>query len=285
MDFLILGPLAVIDKGKNITPTAPKVRQVLALLLVRRNQIVQVSEFVDELWGDHPPESAMTTLQTYVYKLRKDVLEPSGLGRLQTQPSGYLLEVRDENIDVCVFERLSAEGRVALENDDPRRAVELLSGALGLWRGQALASVTVGEIPSAHVTRLEENRLRAVELRIEANMCLGRYHELVSELKMLVYAHPLHERFHGDLMIAVDRSGRRYEALEVYRRLRGLLIDELGIEPSASMQRLHQSLLNAGAAGRAARPVSVGAVVGTDRPVRPKVDGKPRGRAPAMPGP
>ena len=285
MDFLILGPLAVIDKGKNITPTAPKVRQVLALLLVRRNQIVQVSEFVDELWGDHPPESAMTTLQTYVYKLRKDVLEPSGLGRLQTQPSGYLLEVRDENIDVCDFERLSAEGRVALENDDPRRAAELLSGALGLWRGQALASVTVGEILSAHVTRLEENRLRAVELRIEANMCLGRYHELVSELKMLVYAHPLHERFHGDLMIALDRSGRRYEALEVYRRLRGLLIDELGIEPSASMQRLHQSLLNAGAAGRAARPVSVGAVVGSDRPVRPRVNGKTSGRAPAMTGP
>jgi DNA-binding SARP family transcriptional activator len=268
MGFRILGPLAVIYKGKDITPTAPKVRQVLTFLIVRRNQIVQVSEFVDELWGSHPPESAMTTLQTYVYKLRKDVLDPSGLARLQTQPSGYFLDVLDENVDVCDFERLSAEGRLALENDDPRRAAELLSRALGLWRGQALASVTVGEILSAHVTRLEENRLRALEMRIEADMCLGRYQELVSELKVLVYTHPLHERFHGDLMIALNRSGRRYEALEVYRRLRGLLIDELGIEPSAPVQRLHQSLLSAGSPRQPGRVATVQATPNTDRSKR-----------------
>ncbi|GAA3083708.1 hypothetical protein GCM10017600_44200 [Streptosporangium carneum] len=209
---------------------------------------MQVSEFVDELWGSHPPDSAMTTLQTYIYKLRKDTLDPSGLARLHTQPSGYLLDVADDRIDVCGFERLSRQGRLALENGDPLRASELLSEALELWRGQALLGVTAGEILSAHVTRLEENRLRTLEMHIEADMRLGRYQELISELKVLVYAYPLHERFHGDLMTALNRSGRRYEALEVYRQLRGVLIDELGLEPSSSMQRLHQSLLSADSA-------------------------------------
>ncbi|MFD8526709.1 BTAD domain-containing putative transcriptional regulator [Streptosporangium canum] len=255
MGFCILGPLAVTHEGRDITPTAPKVRQVLTFLLVRRNQIVQVSEFVDELWSSHPPDSAMTTLQTYIYKLRKDVLDPSGLARLHTQPSGYLLDVADEAIDVCDFERLSRQGRLALEKGDPLRASELLTEALSLWRGQALVGVTAGEILSAHVTRLEENRLRALEMHIEADMRLGRYQELISELKVLVYTYPLHERFHGDLMTALNRSGRRYEALEVYRQLRGVLIDELGLEPSTAMQRLHQSLLSADSADPAkARP-------------------------------
>jgi DNA-binding SARP family transcriptional activator len=251
MDFHILGPLAVIAGGSDITPTAPKVRQVLTFLLVRRNQIVQVSEFVDELWGSNPPDSAMTTLQTYIYKLRKDVLDPYSLGRLHTKPCGYLLDVADENIDVCRFEQLSSQGRLALEHGDPLRATELLAEALRLWRGQALVGVTAGEILSAHVTRLEENRLRALEMRIEADMRLGRHQELISELKVLTCTYPLHERFHGDLMTALNRAGRRYEALEAYRRLRGLLIDELGLEPSAPVQRLHQALLNADSASPA----------------------------------
>ncbi|MEV0236683.1 BTAD domain-containing putative transcriptional regulator [Nonomuraea sp. NPDC050786] len=247
MSFRILGPLAVIHEGRDITPTAPKVRQVLAFLLVRKGQIVQISEFIDELWGDHPPESAMTTLQTYIYKLRKEVLDPSGLARLHTQQCGYLLEVPDESVDVGIFEKATREGRLTLESGDAQRAGELLSEALSVWRGQALLGVTTGEILSAHVTRLEENRLRALELHIDADMRLGRYRELISELKTLVHGYPLHERFYGDLMTALNRSGRRYEALEVYRQLRKVLIDELGLEPSAALQRLHQSLLSADA--------------------------------------
>lgn len=248
MGFRILGPLAVIAEGRDFTPTAPKVRQVLAFLLMRRNQVVQVTELIDELWGNRPPESAMTTLQTYIYKLRKDVLDPSALARLYTKPCGYLLEVADENIDVFGFEQLSSQGRLALESSDPLRATQLLSRALSVWRGEALAGVSTGEILSAHVTRLEENRLRALEMRIEADMQLGRHQGLISELKVLVFTNPLHESFHADLMIALSRSGRRYEALEVYRRLRSVLIEELGLEPCASLQRLHQSLLSADSA-------------------------------------
>jgi DNA-binding SARP family transcriptional activator len=245
MNFRALGPLAVTHHGSDITPTAPKVRQVLAFLLVRRNQIVQAAEFLDELWGSRPPDSAMTTLQTYVYKLRKEILGPSGLAQLHTRPSAYLFEVPDEQVDICEFEQLSRQGRAALENDQPKRATELLSNALSLWRGRALAGVTAGEILAAHITRLEEQRLRILEMRIEADMRLGRHQELISELKVLVFTHPLHERFHGDLMTALSRSGRRYEALDAYQRLRRILIDELGLEPSARLQQLHQSLLKA----------------------------------------
>ncbi|WP_425550761.1 AfsR/SARP family transcriptional regulator [Actinoallomurus liliacearum] len=146
---------------------------------------------------------------------------------------------------MCTFEHLTTQGRTALSDHDPQTASDHLTKALNLWRGRALVGVTTGEILSAHVTRLEEDRLRALEMRIEADMHLGRYQELISELKVLVYTYPLHERFHGDLMTALNRSGRRYEALEVYRRLREVLIDELGLEPSAPMQRLHEALLTA----------------------------------------
>jgi DNA-binding SARP family transcriptional activator len=256
--FRILGPLTVVHEGRDLTPTAPKIRQVLAFLLMRRNQLVQVTELIDELWGENPPNSAMTTLQTYIYKLRKDIIDQSSLGRVRTKPSGYLLEVDDRQIDACDFERLAADGRHALENDDPQTASKLLTEALALWHGQVLVGVTAGDILSAYVTRLDEERLRALELRIEADLRLGHHQELVSELKMMTFTHPLHERFHANLMTALHRSGRRYEALDVYRRLRMLLINELGLEPSTSVQRLHQSLLAADASEPgAAEPIEL----------------------------
>lgn len=243
MSFCILGRLAVIHDHRDFAPTAPKVRQALAFLLVRRNQIVPVGEFVDELWGDNPPDGAMTTLRTYIYKLRKDVLDPSGLARLHSQSSGYILEVADGDIDVYHFEQLSRRGRAAQQNGDPVRASALLTEALALWRGKALQGVTTGEILSANVTRLEEDKLQILGLRIETDLQLDRHEELISELMGLVSSYPLHERFHADLMTALHHSGRRFEALQVYRRLQEMLIAELGLEPSAAVQRLHQSLL------------------------------------------
>jgi DNA-binding SARP family transcriptional activator len=221
------------------------VRQVLAFLLVRCGKHVQVGELIDELWGDEPPSSAMTTLQTYIYKLRKDVLERCTSANLHTRISGYMLDVSAERGDLLRFERLAHEGRTALEEGDAGRAADRLSAALALWRGSALADVSVGETLSAHVTRLEEERLRTLELRVTVDLELGRHQHLVSELKMLVSEHPLNERFHAHLMMALHRSGRRCEALSVYHRLRRMLIDELGMEPSASVQELHLTLLSA----------------------------------------
>ncbi len=171
----------------------------------------------------------------------KQVTRPNRI----SEPHRYLLDVPDENIDVCGFEQLSSQGRLAVERGDPMRAAELLSEALSVWRGKALVGLSTGEILSAYVTRLEEDRLQALEMRIEADMQLGRHQELVSELKVLVFTNPLHERFHADLMTALSCSGRRCEALEVYRRLRAVLIEDLGLEPSAPLQHLHQSLLDA----------------------------------------
>jgi DNA-binding SARP family transcriptional activator len=244
MEFRILGPLEIIESSENIVPTAPKPRQVIALLTLRRNSVVRTSELIDELWEDSPPVSAMTTLQTYIYKLRK-TFQKCGAGEiLHTRPAGYMLTIPDENVDLYWFEQAMKEGRATLDRGDPVRAAEILAGALAMWRGPALVDVIAGNPLSAYVTRLEEVRFRTLELRIDTDLKLGRHLELISELKSLVVRYPLHEGFHMWLMTALYHSGRRYEALDVYRTLRNNLVEELGLEPGREVQQLHQALLS-----------------------------------------
>ncbi|MFG1706570.1 BTAD domain-containing putative transcriptional regulator [Nonomuraea sp. M3C6] len=257
MRFCVLGTLRVLDSGRDVTPTAPKLRQVLTFLLLRRNNIVQTTELIDELWGENPPSSALSTLQTYIYKLRKilsndkvDSLEEI----LQTQSWGYMLMVDQDELDLNQFERLLGDGVAALKRNETEKAARSLAEALSLWRGLALADVAAGNLLSAYVASLEESRLRALELRLESDLRLGRHREVVGELKHMVSVHPLHEAFYTQLMNALHRSGRRWEALEVYQRLRATLVEEVGIEPSADTQRLHQSLL---AEETTARPAKV----------------------------
>ncbi|WP_268817486.1 AfsR/SARP family transcriptional regulator [Thermomonospora echinospora] len=224
-------------------PTASKPRQVISLLLLRRNTVVRTDELIDELWEESPPMSAMTTLQTYIYKLRKIL---AGLGAeelLSTRPGGYLLAIPDHSIDLYRFEQDATLGQAALEGGDAAGAAETLRRALGLWRGQALADVVQGGLLSSYATRLEELRSRALELRLEADLQLGRHRELISELRSLVLTHPLHEHLHAALMIALHRSGRRHEALEVYRVLRENMIENLGLDPGRELRELHQALL------------------------------------------
>lgn len=245
MNFRILGPLEIVVDGVNVISTAPKFRQALALLVLRRNSHVKIAEFIDELWSDNPPVSAKTTVQTYVYKIRK-LLQRSGCESiLHTRPGGYILSISDEAIDLYEFERLVKEGQASLNKEDLETSSKLLSEALSLWRGSALADVAAGEILSAYITRLEESRFRALEQRVEIDLQLGRHLELISELKSLVASYPLHERFHASLMIALHYSGRRSEALDVYKRCRRTTVDELGLEPGEELQRLHQTLLSA----------------------------------------
>ncbi|MFI0424350.1 BTAD domain-containing putative transcriptional regulator [Spongiactinospora sp. 9N601] len=247
MDYLVLGPLAVQGhQGVDLTPTPPKVREVLALLLLRNQTLVLTSELIDELWPDNPPVSALSTLQTYIYKLR-NLLSSGNDERsaiLRTRPHGYMLAVPPEHIDSHHFERLMGEGQAALAADDPGTAADRLAQALSLWRGPALADVTAGSLLSAYATALEESRLRALELRVDVDLRLGRHRKAISELKTLVGDYPLHEEFHVQLMLALQRSGRRPEALDVYQRLRGLLVEELGVEPSSKAQATHQALLS-----------------------------------------
>jgi DNA-binding SARP family transcriptional activator len=234
MDFRILGPLEVEDEGRLIRLGGAKQRALLAVLLLRANEVVSRDRLIDELWGESPPETASTALQVHVSQLRKAL----GPDRIETRRPGYRLEVGSGELDLDRFEALLERAR----EQDPREAESGLREALGLWRGAPLADLDVA-LARPERARLEERRLTALEQRIEAELALGHGSELVAELERLVAEHPLRERPRGQLMIALYRSGRQADALEVYRRGRRLLSEELGLEPDESLQRLETAIL------------------------------------------
>jgi DNA-binding SARP family transcriptional activator/tetratricopeptide (TPR) repeat protein len=246
MDFRLLGPIEVWDCGEQIAVGAGKQRALLALLLLHVGHAVPVDQVVDELWGGNPPATAVNALWVYVANLRR-ALEP-GRARgtawklLVTGPSSYALHVDGEAIDSVRFERLGRAGRETL-GDDPQTALGLLREALQLWRGPALAELDTFEFARAERARLEELKIAAVEARIEAELIMGRHVEVVAELKRSVGSYPLRERFHELLMTALYRSHRQAEALVAYEQARKVLVSELGLDPSAPLQRLHQAIL------------------------------------------
>jgi DNA-binding SARP family transcriptional activator len=249
--FNVLGSLEVItDNGESIPLGASKISQVLALLVARAGEIVSVDTLVEELWRDQPPRSALTTLQTYVYHARRKFahhrLTNPERDVVLTRSPGYLLDASVDETDASMFERLLRRGTERLQSGHPDEANTVLHEALALFRGTAFASVSMGDILSAHAAHLEELRTRAIELRIEAQARLGRHRELVPELQSLVITRPLNEWFYGQLMVALHRSGRRAEALDVYQRLHRILRDQLGVEPTVEIQRLHRAMLNPG---------------------------------------
>ncbi|AFR09510.1 transcriptional regulator, SARP family protein [Nocardiopsis alba ATCC BAA-2165] len=249
VNFTILGALEILKDDRECTPKAPKVLQVLALLLLRANHPLPMSVLVRELWGDHPPKSAVTTVQTYVCQLRKAIEEVDTATEepeyLLTRSSGYLLRVSPEQVDALVFQRLLGEGRRLLEEGRTDAASKRLGEALDLWSGPCLAHVSRGPLIEPHAVRLEEQRLHAQELRIRAELLLGRERESIGELRSLAMEYPLNEWFHGRLIHALHRAGRRDEASTAYRRLRLALSEELGLEPSLELQTLHQEVLGA----------------------------------------
>jgi SARP family transcriptional regulator, regulator of embCAB operon len=248
--FNILGALEIECHGMVPLPSAPKVRSLLALLLVRAGQLVPVDAIIDELWGEAPPRSAVTTTQTYICQLRKKLDETGanhGVTMLETAPPGYLLRLGDDDLDAVRFYRLSTMGTTLAERGDTEGAGRVFRDALALWRGPALTNVVLGPLLSAHVAHLDELRIQALASRIEADMAQGRHRELVAELRSLVCAYPLNEWFHGQLIEALRRSGRRSDALVAYHHVRGLLQRELGLDPSAYLQRLHHAVLTADA--------------------------------------
>jgi DNA-binding SARP family transcriptional activator len=251
-EFKVLGPLEVVNGARTFAPTAAKPRQVLALLLLCANQIVPIGALIKELWGEAPPKSAVTQAQTYVYQLRKiftrENLEALGSESLLTKSQGYLLGVEPEQVDAFRFQRLTWQGRRYLENDEVDKAAEVLRQALDLWQGSALADVVHGPVLAAHLVVLEEQRLRALELRIQADMRLGLHREMIGELRSLVARHPLNEWFHGQLITVLSQAGRRSEALQAYQTLRTILNGELGLEPSPELQRLQREVLTSGCA-------------------------------------
>lgn len=255
VEISLLGPLTVSVNGELVTPTAPKPRRVLALLAMSANSVVRNEQIIEELWENKPPVSVTTTLQTYVYQLRKYLhLTASTAGQpaprahrpveaLRTFASGYMLSLGPDALDSLRFERLVQTGRGQLESGAVAEAARILSEALRLWRGPALVDVNSGPILQIEVLRLEEIRKSALEARIDADLQLGRQHQLLSELIGLVAQQPTHEGFQGKLMLALYRAGRRSGALHAYRHARRALVTELGVEPSGELQRLHQAIL------------------------------------------
>lgn len=247
--FGLLGAPAVYDaKGEPHPVQSAKGRTLLAALLLEPGRVVSVAALKDALWGGAPPASAHASLQNHVTRLRRLLDDP---GRLRAVPPGYRLRVADGELDVRVFEQLVARARAAHSERDWEGCVEAASGALGLWRGTPLGGVPADAARHALVPRLEEARLLALELRYDAELASGAGGGgLVPELAELVAEYPLREAFHRHLMLALHRTGRQAEALAVHRELRRRLVEELGVEPGASVRDAHREVLRepAGAA-------------------------------------
>ena len=235
MDFRILGPLGVDDNGRAVALGGPKQRALLAALLLTPNRAVSVDRLIDALWPTQPPASAANALQFHVSQLRKLL----GDGAIVTQEPGYLIRLEPDQLDLLRFERLVA----AAEDAEPARASELLAEALDLWRGEPLSDLADDPSAQAGIQHLESARLAAREMKIAADLALGRHSLLVPQLEALVREHPLNERLRGALMRALYGAGRQSDALEVYRKTRRAFVAELGIAPSPALRELEQAIL------------------------------------------
>jgi DNA-binding SARP family transcriptional activator len=226
MEFRILGPLEVLDGGRVLELSGQKQRELLAVLLLHANEVVLRDRLIEALWEEGPPETAQKALQVLVSQLRKAL----GKERLETRSSGYMLRLADEELDVLRFRRLLEEGRA--------------TEALALWRGPPLSDFTYRQFAQTEIARLQEHRLAAFEACFNADLAAGRHGELVGELEALVKEHPLREQLRAQLMLALYRSGRQAEALDVYQDARRALVEELGINPGRNLRDLHQAILN-----------------------------------------
>ncbi|MBO1413062.1 AfsR/SARP family transcriptional regulator [Streptomyces sp. FH025] len=249
MDIKLLGQLSAHLNQRSVVPSAAKPRQILALLALNAGRVVPVRTICEELWGDHAPRSASTTLQTYILQLRGRITAALGADPrhaksiLVTRHGGYALEVAPDRVDVHEFRQLARSARGAYDAGDVRTAAALYDSALALWQGSALMDVQIGRALELEASALEQERAAALEQRIGADLELGRHTELLGELFTLVARHPMHENLCAQLMTALYRAGHTGRALESFQRLRHVLVSELGVEPSARLRRLQQAIL------------------------------------------
>jgi DNA-binding SARP family transcriptional activator len=240
VEIRILGPLEVVEHDRPVVMGAPKVRALLAVLVLHRGEVVSTDRLIDALWGERASSTAAKTVQVYVSNLRKAL----GDGLLVTEGRGYMLRAEAGQVDVDRFEALVAQGRAALVQGDALAAGAVLREALGVWRGPALTDFAYESFAQAQIARLEEARLAALEDRIDADLASGEQARLVGELEALVREHPLRERLRAQLMLALYRSGRQADALESYRKARQTLVEELGLEPGSRLQELERAILS-----------------------------------------
>jgi DNA-binding SARP family transcriptional activator len=239
VEFRILGPLEVWHRGSLVHIRGAKERALLAFLLLHTGEPVSIDRLIDELWGDSPPRAARKSVQVRVAGLRRALGGPF----LLTRGDAYAILLEPNQLDLHRFEQLLSEGNDALASGAPATALATLDEALALWRGPALADFTYESFAPAAIARLEEMHVHALELRGEAQLDLGLHPRVIAGLEDLIAAHPFRERLRGQLMLALYRDGRQAQALDVFRRTRNQLVEELGIEPGPALQRLQQAIL------------------------------------------
>lgn len=250
MKWQLLGPVQLTEPPVQL-PVTPKANTVLSLLLCRCGTVVPVSALVDECWGAEPPRSARTTLQTYILRLRRALATalattPETVAReiLVTYTGGYRLVIDAGELDISNFAALARDGAACHNAGNAWQATELFDRALGLWKGPPFADVPCGPALQAEAVRLTELQMAINERRIAIQLDFGRSHEALGEIAALTSLHPMNENLHGLLMLALHQAGRRSEALDVFRRLRVLLVEELGVEPQANLRNLYQEMLS-----------------------------------------
>ncbi|MEU2853285.1 BTAD domain-containing putative transcriptional regulator [Streptomyces syringium] len=245
--FGVLGPLEVLRDGRPVELRAAKQRALLASLLIDANKVVPTETLMARLWEEEPPEGARNTLQNYVLRVRR-ALGPTGSGAggpVLTCAQGYLVEVAAGALDLHRFDALVDRAKAAMAEGAPARASTLLGEALALWRGEPLSDVPSERLRREVVPALTERRLGAIELRTEADLQLGRHADVLPRLRELTATYPLQERFWAQRMLALYRAGRQGEALDCYRTVSELLLEELGVDPGAELWKLHQRILTA----------------------------------------
>ena len=236
----MLGPLEVVGEDGPVRLGGPRQRATLAILLLHANRVVSIERLADDLYAGSPPVTAVTQVQRQVSELRKALGSDSVI---ETRAPGYVLRLASEQLDLGRFEQQAAAGTAALAGGEPEAASELLAAALALWHGSPLADLADEPFARPAIERLEEMYLVALERRVDADLALGRHTELVGELEQLASEHPFREPFARQLMLALYRSGRQVEALDVYRRTREVLARELGLDPGPALRRLEQAVL------------------------------------------
>lgn len=240
--FRILGPLEV--EGPAVPVRIPPGRQqvILAFLLIEANHVVSTEHLVDALWEDQLPDTARTQVQICVSRLRKTFADAQIAATIDTRPPGYVLRLGGAALDMRQFTSMVAEARVLVKEGRQSESAVLLREAVGLWRGPCLSGIANRTLRT-QALRLEEDRLNATEDYLDLELGLGRHHRLVGEITRLVHEHPLRERMRALLMLALYRSGRQAEALDVYRAGRDRLIEELGLEPGEELRQLEAAIL------------------------------------------
>lgn len=288
MDIGVLGPLLIRLDDREVDIGSPKLRALMALLVVNVGRSVPAERLIEDLWAGEPPARALVSLRAYISNLRKLLTSAGDSSPIVTKAGGYLLDVDPGVVDAVRFERSTAQGRAQRNEGDLPGAIATWDAALALWRGDALADVLYEDFARTHIVRLDEMRLSVEEDRIEALLSLGRHADAIPALEATIAVHPLRERPHAQLMLALYRAGRAPHALEVFRAFRDRLVDELGLDPSPDLTALSDAILRQdpalalpAATGPATRPDAARTPRTADAspPARPSLVGRDAERA------